>query len=712
MVAHRRKNLPAARRRVEDEGEDEGTLDVIDAENDSLSEGSVITDDEDDADGSGLSVDGTTPSKPGSDTHSKTNGHLKAPARPGSEGPDAVHQTPSGTDTDLMRNGTVDAMQGLKLSETNQVKDAEGVDFENMKEDAVSAPPVEPQSLSLTKQDNPLDRRRREHEDYKKKRDEDPAFVPNRGAFFMHDHRHAGPAANGFRPFGRGRGGRPQVGGPFSPAKYVSLNPLRFAGADRSQSSIRTQAVEAADAPWSHDMHEPLQVHPIPKLPIASISAFQGPQKAHSSPAPQNRSFSKTTHIANVPVRVLLEGMQEPKIFSQVAVKHHTRLPQHRPPLRRDKPVRISLPQYPPRYIYPNLDRSFIFIPRAMRPNQHGPNRGRGRGYHGAGGYSSRRTSVYGGSIYSGSVSMSRRSSLAHEISRDAIVSPTGSTMSRTALAAEAGKPIVRLPPVFAPPIVNLPQPHLYPNPEDPAQRENPVHLTMHQPKPQKAVSISDIETPANLQFHPPQQQQQQPFHHQVPAPANSSQMGPDGAYPHVRNASYPSQESTGTPLSHIPERAIHAQPFQPPNFQPYYPQMYSPMSGPPQGYYYAAVPPPHAPVYGPVVGGPQHFPPQATPYVMAADGSGAAVASASPQQATGPSGTIAQESNGMVYYYDSSQVYNPPSAPPPPPPPPGAAYPMGQPGGVVGMGGMMTPSPDGYYYPQSQPPQGTVFYG
>jgi hypothetical protein len=37
----------------------------------------------------------------------------------------------------------------------------------------------------------------------------------------MHDHRHAGPAANGFRPFGRGRGrgGRGAIGGPYAPAK-------------------------------------------------------------------------------------------------------------------------------------------------------------------------------------------------------------------------------------------------------------------------------------------------------------------------------------------------------------------------------------------------------------------------------------------------------------------------------------------------------------
>jgi len=66
----------------------------------------------------------------------------------------------------------------------------------------------------------------------------------------------------------------------------------------------------------------------------------------------------------------------------------------------------------------------------------------------------------------------------------------------------------------------------------------------------------------------------------------------------------------------------------------------------------------------------------------------------------------VAQEVNGMVYYYDASQIpavatfpaYQTPQS-----------YPMQQVGGVVGMGGMMTPSPDGFYYPQA--PQGVVYY-
>jgi hypothetical protein len=76
-------------------------------------------------------------------------------------------------------------------------------------------------------------------------------------------------------------------------------------------------------------------------------------------------------------------------------------------------------------------------------------------------------------------------------------------------------------------------------------------------------------------------------------------------------------------------------------------------------------------------------------------------------------SGTMAQESNGMVYYYDSSQLAPPP--PQPPAPAPSNGYPIGgyaaAPHNVeLGVGHMVTPSPDGYYYPMTAP--GPVYYG
>jgi hypothetical protein len=55
-----------------------------------------------------------------------------------------------------------------------------------------------------------------------------------------------------------------------------------------------------------------------------------------------------------------------------------------------------------------------------------------------------------------------------------------------------------------------------------------------------------------------------------------------------------------------------------------------------------------------------------------------------------------------MVYYYDASQIAPVNSYP---------AYtaPQGYQPSVMGMGGMVTPSPDGFYYPQHAP--GMVYY-
>lgn len=417
-----------------------------------------------------------------------------------------------------------------------------------------------------------------------------------------------------------------------------------------------------------------------------------------------------------------MPGMKAPITFADVPIRLYARLPNHRPPLRRDKPVRISLPDQPPRYIFPSTDRSFIFIPRALRPNQQGFGRGRGRAfgsYGGYGGFSSRRTSVYGGSVYSPSVAMSRRSSFARDFGRDGLISPAGSVMSRPPQGpADPTKPIVRLPgahhqpglgtptqPVLSSgggtPVVNLPQPQSYPLPQRPALRENfSTALPMHQPRPQKAVSMAGIESSDSLPFQPPQPQEQQPFHHQVPMHLNHQPSTAESAafYSHSRQVSFPGQPTTGTPLSNIPERAIHAQPFQPyqqPGFQPGY--------APQHGYFY----PPNgsqnqfpigAPPPGTIV--PLFVQPngQQIPYVVPGLATGVPIPPVSAGQQQG--NMLAHESNGMVYYYDPNQLYAPP---------PVEGYTT--PGySVPGMGGMMTPSPDGYYYPQV-PPSGTVYY-
>ena len=406
---------------------------------------------------------------------------------------------------------------------------------------------------------------------------------------------------------------------------------------------------------------------------------------------PAVRNFNTTKLVGNAQVRVFLPGMKEPIAFSGVPIKSHTRLPNHRPPLRRDKPVRISLPDHAPQYIFPHTDRSFIFIPRALRPNQQGFGRVRGRAFGSLGGFSSRRTSAYGGSVYSPSVAMSRRSSLAREMGRDGLVSPGGSVVSRPSGPGDQGRPVVRLPtgphhsgmgtPVptsisgSTTPVVNLPQP-AYPLPQKPAFRENwsSQPLTMHQPKPQKPVSTAGFEAP----FHPPQQQEQQPFSNQLPAHITNGMQNTPSAeastfYPHNRHLSYPSQ---GTPLSNIPERAIHA-----PAFNPYAPAAFpQPFAAQPAYFYPNGT---QYPVMQPIYVQNQGFVnPQAT------------------TQAAQAAQPMPVEQNGMVYYMDPQAF--------------AAAYAgTGPENGFVpgqyamqavpGMGGMMTPagSEGGTYFYQ-----------
>jgi hypothetical protein len=224
-----RRKLLGRRRRVEDEGDDEAGLEVDD---DSLTEGSLGSDDHDPADDSDTS---------NVDEHSPTSPNLRRTTSKGaatvSKRPETVKPVqPLSTDTDIMLNGLSISNTNAPVEELN-FDDIEGGEASPETATRASAPViVSSASVSQSQPSSQLEsqgqqapaetRRRREHDEYKKKRDEDPAFVPNRGAFFMHDHRHHGPAANGFRPFprggaarGRGRGGF--GGGLFVPPQYV-----------------------------------------------------------------------------------------------------------------------------------------------------------------------------------------------------------------------------------------------------------------------------------------------------------------------------------------------------------------------------------------------------------------------------------------------------------------------------------------------------------
>ncbi|KAK3392091.1 CASC3/Barentsz eIF4AIII binding-domain-containing protein [Sordaria brevicollis] len=712
--APRRRKVIGQRRRVEDEGEEEGP-DALDLDDDSVTEGSIASDDHDlaDNDSDTSNVDEVSPSSPKLHKH-VGNGAAKAGTRRRASDTSAVksEEKPTVTDTEIMLHG---------LSLANKDGEVEEVDFDEAQhdEDAEkgstakdSAAPVVVSSSSVAKQSRvpPHEQKRRsEHEEYRRKRDEDPTFVPNRGAFFLHDHRHAGPAANGFRPFtrpGRGRGGG-RGGGPVG--LFTPMNPPN------------NPADPTTSGPWAHDMHEevagprPQRQQQQPRYMPDNEGPPNGNGVIHNAPLSNthiNRAMSCVKTLGNVTVRVFIPNIGlGPKTFPGISLKQYTKLPDHRPPLRRDKPVRISIPDHSfpvmPRYIFPAADRSFIFIPRALRPNNQ---RGRGKGprsvYGSIGGFS-RRTSVFGGSYYgsaySPSIAMSRRSS----IGRDFMMSPTGSVISRPPLPVDANRPVVRLPPhaqqqptmianqsmpMMEPSINNLPQPQTHPLPQKPAFQDGSANaLPIHQPRPQQPVSVENIEMPAQPTAAAPPAYQQA-FHQQVPPQLES----------HARNPSFQSQVST-TPLSQIPERAIHAAPFQPNNFaQPGFYAQPVQMMPPQQGYYYpqgmGADMQPNAAAPAFIPGGVQ------MPQQMAYTTSGQVdpVNSQAAAQNGASQGPVAQEINGMVYYYDPNTL--PAMVTYPQYPTAGPTY-----GAPVGMGGMMAPGPDAFYYQQPQP--GMVYY-
>ena len=212
MVAPRRKDLLRSRRRIEDEGEEEEGSVAAGPEEDSLSEGSVISDADDDADAEGSDGSELLPAET-RDAKPKITGSVRSPASQKSK--PGIHRPPIKPALSKVMADTELMMNGLQLS--GEVDDGEEVNFEDIGQNFES----QPQRGSPSR--NPLadpvvsigERRRIEHEEYKKKRDADPAFVPNRGGFFMHDHRSASQSQNGFRPFGRGRGrGRGDTTGP------------------------------------------------------------------------------------------------------------------------------------------------------------------------------------------------------------------------------------------------------------------------------------------------------------------------------------------------------------------------------------------------------------------------------------------------------------------------------------------------------------------
>ncbi|KAB8342880.1 hypothetical protein FH972_022477 [Carpinus fangiana] len=244
MAGVRRRNLLESRRRVPDEDEDEDSA-LVNAGDDSLSDGSIPSEADDNlADNSDLSEpDGNTVG-PRSEAaqaaaHKKRSERRRkrdTPSRAKQSGP-VQESRPA-----FVHNADTDAMaNGIKPSEGAAEEDA--VDFENstclggrsaVPENIPSGPKTQPGRRVGPHEGG------RGDEDQPKDRASDPAAVPNRGGFFMHDQRNDGFGRGGYGASGRGRG-RGRLNGPGSQAAFISAHEDNTA------------------ARWTHDLHESVE---------------------------------------------------------------------------------------------------------------------------------------------------------------------------------------------------------------------------------------------------------------------------------------------------------------------------------------------------------------------------------------------------------------------------------------------------------------------
>lgn len=236
-------------------------------------------------------------------------------------------------------------------------------------------------------------------------------------------------------------------------------------------------------------------------------------------------------------------------------------------------------------------------------------------------------------------------------------------------------RPVVRMPPGSqgfsgpnsGPQTPSVPQMYTYPLPQQPTYQGTPT-TTTHHPRPQKAISVTGIESPAVLQNTP--SGEQQPFQNQLPAHVGEQATHPQGPPPPYfsprQQYNFPPQHpQQGTPLSGIPEQAIHAPSFQPPNYgqMPFYGSYPSQ-----QNYYY---PPQGQEGYPPMqqmhmgahhqnymMGAQMHHQQDSRhmpPHPMSQPHQDSASSEQESQQSQ--SGMVAHESNGMVFYAPASEA-------------------------------------------------------
>jgi CASC3/Barentsz eIF4AIII binding len=207
MPPSRRRLAP--RRRRADDGEEEGSV-VGDVEDDSLSEGSALSVAEEDADAeaSDASLDEDRDNTGTSQTRvqkvSSKETVIEKPISFSKESGKLPPVSSSSADQDAMLNGlqastAVEGVEELHFDDS-AVADAEVIS------DRETAPGPQADAPKAPRNETLAQKSRREHQEYLKERDSNPAFVPNRGGFFLHDDRSSAVPTFSGRPYQRGRG--------------------------------------------------------------------------------------------------------------------------------------------------------------------------------------------------------------------------------------------------------------------------------------------------------------------------------------------------------------------------------------------------------------------------------------------------------------------------------------------------------------------------
>lgn len=200
MAPGARRGLAPRRRRLDDE--DESSV-VGEVEEDSMSDGSALSlaDEEVEAEASDASEENDGPTA----TVSKPRASKSAPD---TKDPQMLPGKQIQADAFAPTEDTVAMMNGLKISDTSNAEPE--LDFDEPAPDdrVESADTTQPPSEAprAPRRETAGQRAKREHQEYLKQRDSDPAFVPNRGGFFLHDDRASNAQAFWNKQHGRGRG--------------------------------------------------------------------------------------------------------------------------------------------------------------------------------------------------------------------------------------------------------------------------------------------------------------------------------------------------------------------------------------------------------------------------------------------------------------------------------------------------------------------------